>query len=125
MKCPTCRLINPDTALRCDCGYDFQSGKMERPYHDVKTPMPAWIVAVLAIQAVFGFMVILGRGESGIDQSPLPLLLWASVVGLVYFQMTRGKNWARIALAILAFPIGLLFLLSSDLKSFIRERNKP
>ncbi|HEX5226256.1 MAG TPA: hypothetical protein VFW44_01040 [Bryobacteraceae bacterium] len=30
--CPHCRLFNPDTALRCDCGFDFQSRTIERPY---------------------------------------------------------------------------------------------
>jgi hypothetical protein len=28
MECPNCHLINPDTALRCDCGYDFRSGRV-------------------------------------------------------------------------------------------------
>ena len=32
MKCPNCRLINPDTALRCDCGYDFQSKQVKESY---------------------------------------------------------------------------------------------
>ncbi|HKX29716.1 MAG TPA: PF20097 family protein [Blastocatellia bacterium] len=26
MNCPRCDLINPDTALRCDCGWDFSTG---------------------------------------------------------------------------------------------------
>jgi hypothetical protein len=43
MKCPTCQLINPDSALRCDCGYDFQSGRMEQPYQHAKTPVVARI----------------------------------------------------------------------------------
>lgn len=30
MKCPKCGLTNPETALWCDCGYDFES-KKERP----------------------------------------------------------------------------------------------
>ena len=29
MKCPNCGLINPDPAQRCDCGYDFQSRRIE------------------------------------------------------------------------------------------------
>lgn len=30
MKCPHCGLINPETAQRCDCGYDFQKGTIDR-----------------------------------------------------------------------------------------------
>jgi hypothetical protein len=28
MECPMCGLLNPDTAQRCDCGFDFPSGTM-------------------------------------------------------------------------------------------------
>lgn len=27
VECPKCGLINPQTAVRCDCGYDFTSGR--------------------------------------------------------------------------------------------------
>ena len=30
--CPNCKLVNPKSALRCDCGYDFASGKVEKSY---------------------------------------------------------------------------------------------
>lgn len=32
MTCPRCRLINPPSAARCDCGYDFASGVMAASY---------------------------------------------------------------------------------------------
>ena len=32
MDCPHCGLINPDTAQRCDCGYDFEKGTIEKSY---------------------------------------------------------------------------------------------
>ena len=32
MKCPTCRLENPDGAERCDCGYDFVAKTVKASY---------------------------------------------------------------------------------------------
>ena len=32
MKCPNCGLINPDSALRCDCGYDFTAQEIKESY---------------------------------------------------------------------------------------------
>ena len=121
MKCPTCRLVNPDTALRCDCGYDFQSGKMEQPYHDGKTSIPRWVGVVLSSQGAFWFLF--ARGGEGASQNMPLFLTWVAITALLYFMMAKGKNGARIALAIWAFPLGLSFLLSSDLKAFIRKRS--
>jgi hypothetical protein len=28
MDCPNCKLVNPEGALRCDCGFDFPSGRL-------------------------------------------------------------------------------------------------
>ena len=36
MKCPNCGLINPDSALRCDCGYDFKSKSIQKSYLSIK-----------------------------------------------------------------------------------------
>ncbi|MBN2209291.1 MAG: hypothetical protein JW759_08345 [Candidatus Coatesbacteria bacterium] len=31
MKCPNCGVMNDEAALRCDCGYDFQSNGVKEP----------------------------------------------------------------------------------------------
>jgi hypothetical protein len=36
MKCPKCGLINADSALRCDCGYDFETGLVKESF--IKKP---------------------------------------------------------------------------------------
>lgn len=30
--CPTCGLVNPSTAQRCDCGWDFAERRVARSY---------------------------------------------------------------------------------------------
>jgi hypothetical protein len=32
MECPNCRLFNPATAQRCDCGFDFASRMMRTSF---------------------------------------------------------------------------------------------
>jgi hypothetical protein len=32
LNCPTCGLMNPSSAKRCDCGYDFFTSKQEKSY---------------------------------------------------------------------------------------------
>ncbi len=38
MKCPECGLINPETAQRCDCGYDFEEKRPLAPYLTASAP---------------------------------------------------------------------------------------
>ena len=126
MKCPNCKLINPETALRCDCGYDFQSGKMKAPYFVDVAAMPAWVGILLLMQTGSGFfyLLLLFIFTRMFETFLISSLIWFFFVILAIVRMTKGEDGARIALAFLAFPIGLTFLLSSDLKSYVRQRSK-
>lgn len=40
-KCPNCKLINPDNALVCDCGYDFKSKGVVSPKQESRKNLPS------------------------------------------------------------------------------------
>jgi len=43
MRCPSCKLENPPTGLRCDCGFDFQTGKREQVDQASSAPAGEWV----------------------------------------------------------------------------------
>ena len=57
-KCPACGLINPNSALACDCGHNFEKATLEKPYYKHKLagkrPILVWvIVAFFLLSASF------------------------------------------------------------------------
>ena len=86
MDGPRCGLINPDTAQRCDCGYDFKKGTIEEPYSTKDASIPSiprlWIGFALAgafliaeiIEPIFGY-----EGQLG------PLTTPIAIGGMIYW----------------------------------------
>lgn len=61
MQCPHCQLINPDTAERCDCGHDFRSGEVRRPYPTAQPRRAGeWDQALVLISALLILLALLG-----------------------------------------------------------------
>jgi hypothetical protein len=59
-RCPRCGLTNPGTALRCDCGWDFQSQSAARSYVQPQGMSEAQRKDHANNQIVIGILLILG-----------------------------------------------------------------
>jgi hypothetical protein len=86
--CPNCKLVNPDSALRCDCGYDFPSGSMESSYltaRDRRAKAGAGavggVVAFLLLLRFAAVATTIGRGflPTALAIGLLALFVWAVV----------------------------------------------
>jgi hypothetical protein len=120
MDCPRCGLINPATASRCDCGYDFQTRTIERPFYQQKLPrdIKRFLVLIVVLNAISAAVVL----ASGDPTRLLFVLIWSAAIWLTYSRLVQGKNWARFVLGILTFPLGLLVVLSRETKLYCLQR---
>ena len=76
MECPNCRLINPDTAERCDCGYSFKAQKMSVTDVDDNPPPTYCINCGAKAKVIAKFCHVCGspvyRGTSSEIPPPSP-----------------------------------------------------
>jgi hypothetical protein len=82
--CPQCGLVNPPTALQCDCGYNFNEQRPTRPYVRDTNPIAAgWIACVVLppVGVVVGLIRMVQGEPSGAPM--LALSLFVSVFWLV------------------------------------------
>jgi hypothetical protein len=100
--CPRCRLISPDGASRCDCGYEFATGKMAASYlHEHLTAKHGGAsnlyqaearrhlasgIAALAFAVLLSVMIYLGSGRIGIA--------WLPMLGAVVWLL-RARRFHR------------------------------
>jgi hypothetical protein len=129
MNCPRCGLINPATAQRCDCGYDFISKSVEKSYFTSspnitrsRIAIGAQVVAlVLAGGAVMWgcwmVHVALHPGNSGefggvsvllaavVD---MPVGLVSLVVGLAVKKGHPAVRWTCVVLSVAALALPFL-----------------
>ncbi len=84
MKCPRCGLINPDTALRCDCGYDFPTQSVRESYVQKKVSVtrlpPMWIGFVMAV--LFLIVEVTALQEKNLKLLPVAISIPASLYWL-------------------------------------------
>jgi hypothetical protein len=54
-KCPKCNLWNSDSAIRCDCGYDFNTNRIEGSYNQQLFPLE--ICDSLIVFIIYSFII--------------------------------------------------------------------
>jgi hypothetical protein len=81
MKCPQCRLENPESALQCDCGHEFAAAfsraSSARPAQAAMADSPA----SLYLRSI----------DSSLRTIRIVVLAWATltVIGRVYWLLTK------------------------------------
>jgi len=124
MECKNCGLLNPDTAMRCDCGYDFATHTVQGPYL-VKPATPAsssWVRQyAVACGWVLGIQVLLFMMRPPSDEQPFlhnalgyplwPGLFVASLLSLEGTDLSSVAVWLVFGLGINAMLYGALLLL--------------
>ena len=119
-KCPNCGLINVASAQRCDCGYDFEKETVETPYF--KQRLPNDIKTYIAIIIPLNLLGVLRTIADGDFIRIISVFVWSIAVYSLYMELVKKKNWARIALIVLTFPIGLILGLSHEAKLYCKQQ---
>lgn len=120
MRCPKCRLENPEGTLRCDCGYDFPSGKTKRSYledaeersraytsvQDDYGPIAGWLL-LFAVGFVIGIPVTVLDVATSYQSGDVGEIIAATVGAVVVIAMTvmffRRSRWVpRLMVGLLA-----------------------
>src|ERR1700743_120288 len=91
--CPKCRLVNPDTAERCDCGYDFPSGTMRDSYliNKGRRRTGGAVGALVVFFVCLRFTSLLGEVKRG-DTT----LAWAIGLFVLFVLLAAALYWHRV-----------------------------
>ncbi len=122
MQCPTCGLYNPDSALWCDCGYDFQTRTIRQSNaNTLSSPRPvtaegiaesphvegaarwAWRLALISA-SISAIMIVfsLSKGGSPFDaiNQAFSVAMGAFILVNLAISVRRGDRWAAWGLVI-------------------------
>ncbi len=119
MKCPKCGLINPDSALKCDCGYNFTTGEIngacfsqgqekrkisdDQQVKDTKSiaraRATAWLIDVVIPALFLQLFIAVVQAVEQVDSQgnePLSIIVgWLSIALIVYMLIKDGLFGGR------------------------------
>lgn len=81
MKCPQCKLENPESALQCDCGHEFAAAFARASSARLAQAATADPPASLYLRSI----------DSSLRTIKVVVLVWAmlTVIGFVYWLLAR------------------------------------
>ena len=123
MKCPNCKLENPDDTMRCDCGYDFLTNHSPKTYLNNRIESKKnylaiciWVIVLISITVIFNLsfrMIYTPAGIMGevskvnIYASLTYMLFWVLLSVIAGFKKDRRVLIASIIYSIMPF-IGMI-----------------
>lgn len=122
-RCPRCKLVNPEPAEECDCGYEF----IKLTYDPAKRPSPPNAIKMLfqTVSILMCLRLLYWIFISSEDSLSFFVTLYSmgylTVVYVLYWEVIAGNNSARIDLVFIAFPISLFFLNSLEVKAHCKK----
>lgn len=115
-RCPRCHLWNSETALACDCGFDFSTGAMPNTQTSESPPVSAsWRISLSSISVVLLPVFVLAAyliTKLGRITPLLTILLFAMLIlppiyWLLYFTHQQ-RSWARYLMLLMGLACVLV-----------------
>jgi hypothetical protein len=97
-ECPNCALVHPASATRCECGYDFRSGK-QRERTGRERPVEQWhenplvAAALLLICWPAGIVLTWRNRKLSWEMKALLTFAWFALFAVAtFFRMQAAAN---------------------------------
>ena len=104
MDCPNCKLFNADSALRCDCGYEFASGRVvasnvQRPPQELAGLTERLFGQVLDAVIAYSGLVLVSASGGARPNNPWLILMYTFAA--VYLLLSDGLDGRSIGKRVL------------------------